>query len=136
MIQMKKRILFLLFVVLLSCSEDDTNADTTDMVNEELIGTWSLINVSCFCAFPNPPAFELTQITFSDEVNTVEVVNSGATTYFKDDGTYTYTFTEEQISFEDGTDFTFNLKQAKLALIFVDNPNIADDEIAYTFERR
>jgi hypothetical protein len=133
---MKKRILFLLVVVVLSCSEDDAETDTTDIVNEELVGTWRLINVSCFCAFPDPPAFEQTQIIFSDEVNTVEVVNSGTTTYFKDDGTYTYTFTEEQINFEDGTDFTFDRKQAKLALIFVDNPNIADDEIAYTFERR
>ena len=125
-----KRILVLLFVCcFLSCSDDDNGFDI------ELNGTWTLTNVSCFCGFPDPPGFENTQVTFVDVTNEVIVLNEESEVYFRENGVYSYTGSENTIVLEDGRAYNFEINEDVLLLVFVDEPNIADDEISYTFRK-
>lgn len=126
---MRKLWLGLILIGLASCSNTDDVEDTI------LNGEWTLTNVSCFCGFPDPPEFNLTRVTFYSDRNEVEVRNTGSYVYFREDGSYPYTGNDNQITFENNRTFIFEIDGDRLDLVFVDNPQIADDEIVYTFER-
>jgi len=119
---------FILFFSIFSCSPDSVE-------DEVLNGEWTLTNISCFCGFPDPPDFNMTQIQFLSSQNEVIVINNGESTYFREEGTYSYTGRGNRITFEDGQSFDFEISGSSLQLIFVDEPNIADDEVTYSFER-
>jgi hypothetical protein len=53
--------------------------------------------------------------------------------YFRENCTYTYSGNDTRITFEDGQAFDIELDEEKLLLIFVDSPEIADDEVNYSF---
>jgi hypothetical protein len=63
--KMKKILIVLLTVAFVSC----TSNDDSEPPNSALVGEWTLANVSCFCAFPDPPNFNLTTVTFSNTTN-------------------------------------------------------------------
>lgn len=126
---MKKILILLLIVGLVSCENDDANG----LPINSLVGTWTLANVSCFCAFPDPPNFNMTTLTFSDRINEMTVLNSGNAVYFRENGTYSYSGDDERITFENGQAFDIEINGEKLALIFIDSPEIADDEVTYSF---
>ena len=126
---MKKTLIVLLLVAFVSCTSND---DSTPPVSA-LVGEWTLANVSCFCAFPDPPNFNLTTVTFSNTTNEMTVLNRGNQVYFRENGTYTYSGNDTRITFEDGQAFDIELNGEKLLLIFVDSPEIADDEVNYSF---
>jgi hypothetical protein len=126
---MKKALIILLIVAFVSC----TSNDDSEPPNSTLVGEWTLANVSCFCAFPDPPNFNLTTVTFSSTINELTVLNNGNQVYFRENGTYTYSGNDTRITFEDGQAFDIELDEEKLLLIFVDSPEIADDEVNYSF---
>jgi hypothetical protein len=125
---MKKLLSLALLISIVSCSKNEID-DTA------LNGAWTLVNVSCFCFFPDPPDFNMTQVEFSSSQNEVIITNSGESTYLMENGTYTYTGNGNRITFENGRSFNFEVEESNLQLIFIDQPNIADDEITYSFER-
>jgi hypothetical protein len=125
---MKKLLSLALLIYIVSCSKNEID-DTA------LNGAWTLVNVSCFCFFPDPPDFNMTQVEFSSSQNEVIITNSGESTYLMENGTYTYTGNGNRITFENGRSFNFEVEESNLQLIFIDQPNIADDEITYSFER-
>ncbi len=127
---MKKVLVSLFVVFLVSCSNDGDRLE-----DSVLNGQWTLTNVSCFCGFPDPPEFNLTQVTFVAASNQIIVSNNGSQVYFREDGTYPYTGTDNQITFENNRTFTFDINGDRLDLVFVDNPQIADDEVTYSFVR-
>jgi len=125
---MKKLLSLALLISIVSCSKNEID-DTA------LNGAWTLVNVSCFCFFPDPPDFNMIQVEFSSSQNEVIITNSGESTYLMENGTYTYTGNGNRITFENGRSFNFEVEESNLQLIFIDQPNIADDEITYSFER-
>lgn len=124
---MKRILILCLLCCFLSCSEDKQDFDA------ELNGSWTLTNVSCFCGFSDPPEFDLTQITFVEITNEIIVINGGDQVYFRENGVYSYSDRVDSIRIEDGRTYTFTVTDDILQLVFVDEPNIADDEISYTF---
>ncbi|GEM_PF-1775439 len=126
---MKRILISCLLCCFLSCSEDKKDFDV------ELNGSWTLTNVSCFCGFPDPPEFNLTEITFDETVNEIIVVNEGSQVYFRENGVYSYADSVDRITLEDGRAYFFEINEDILRLVFIDEPNIADDEISYSFIR-
>ena len=127
---MKKILVLLVALCFASCSNDDNEVED-DLLN----GEWTLTNVSCFCGFPDPPEFNLTQITFDAANNEIVVLNSGSQVYFRENGTYSYSGNNTRITFENGQSFDFEVSGNTMQLLFIDEPDIADDEVNYTFER-
>jgi len=126
---MRKLMLLAVVCCLLSCSRDNENAFNIS----ELNGSWTLTNISCFCGFSDPPNFNQTQITFDESTNELSVQNNGDVVYFRENGTYSYTEDATTITFEDGLSYTYSIEENMLQLVFVDEPNIADDEISFSF---
>ncbi|GMN09850.1 hypothetical protein MTsPCn9_18930 [Croceitalea sp. MTPC9] len=127
---MKKVLILFLLIGFASCSNNDDEVE-----DGSLNGQWTLTNVICFCGFPDPPEFNLTQLTFVSTSNEVIVSNNGSYTYFREDGTYSYSGNDNQIIFENDQSFIFEINDNTLQLIFVDEPGIADDEVTYSFVR-
>ena len=124
------RVLFLLIFVF-ACSDDD-GAEVIDIA---LNGQWILTNVSCFCVFPDPVDFDLTTLDFVAERNIVTVSHGGDSSYFREEGTYLYSIEGNRIIMDDGRSYDYEISENTLSLQFVDEPNIADDEIGYSLIR-
>ncbi len=124
-----KRILVLVVLTafLSSCSNDND-----DGISTEFEGKWTLTNVSCFCGFGNNPDFSGHKITFVG--NNLEVENTGEFKFLSDaDGAYTVQ--GNLITFQNDRQYTYVVKTDELELTFVDNPQIADDEIFLAYQR-
>ncbi len=130
--KMKKTLIVLLTIAFMSCTSND---DDSELLNSALVGEWTLASVSCFCAFPDPPNFNLTTVTFSSTTNEMSVLNSGNEVYFREDGTYTFSGDDTRITFQNGQSFDIEIREDRLLLVFVDSPEIADDEVSYSFVR-
>ncbi len=118
--------LFLTFL-LVSCSSDNN-----DDPNTPLEGKWTLTNVSCFCGFGNNPDFSGHKLTFVG--NNLEVENTGEFKFLID-AAGAYTAQGNVITFKNGRQYTYIVKTDILELTFVDNPQIADDEIFMAYKR-
>ena len=130
---MKKfTVIFSIVLLLFSCSKDDEGKELDDV---SLEGSWVLTDVICFCGFPQDNDFTQTYLLFDTDENTISVDNRGEYEYFKASGTYSYSGSENRIELEDGRAYRFEIKQEELSLIFIDEPNIADDEITYVLEK-
>jgi hypothetical protein len=119
-------ILFAVFIFV-SCTKDHN-----DVINTELEGKWTLTNVSCFCGFGENPNFSNHKITFAGSILNVE--NSGEN-QFLTDAAGSYTVNGNVITLKNGQQYTYVIIENKLELTFVDQPNIADDEIFLEYER-
>jgi len=127
-----KEIVTLLFLtsIVFSCSNE--NKDDTDVTLTALEGTWILTNVSCFCSFGENPDFSGHKLTF--EGNNLKVENSGQFEFLID-AEGIFSLQGDLITLKNGLRYTYVLKNDELALSFVDNPQIADDEILLTYTR-
>ncbi|EAR02418.1 lipocalin family protein [Maribacter sp. HTCC2170] len=125
---MKRVFLILTISVLfLSCTNDnDDNLDTS------LEGKWTLTNVSCFCFFGDNPDFSRHKITF--EKNNLNIENTGQFEFLTD-AAGTYSIMGNVITFSNGRQYTYVVKTDILELTYVDNPQIADDEIFLEYKR-
>ena len=113
--------ILVLFIVIASCTKDND-----DVINTELEGKWILTNVSCFCGFGENPDFSTHKITFQG--SNLNVENSGEN-QFLTNAAGSYTVNGNIITLKGGAQYTYVIKDDTLALTFIDNPEIADDEI-------
>jgi hypothetical protein len=127
-----KKLVALLFLTLIvvSCS-NDTN-DDSDATPTPLEGKWILTNVSCFCSFGENPDFSGHKLTF--EGNNLKVENTGEFEFLTD-AEGIFSLQGDLITFKNGIQYTYVLKTGVMAISFVDNPQIADDEILLTYKR-
>lgn len=126
---MRKIITILLLTILaVSCSADNPEEG---VVNVELEGNWVLENVSCFCYFEPETDFTTHRISFSGSKLTV--VSEGDTFFLTASGDYNYTVEGNLISLPNGAQYRYQVDNQQLQLIFVDNPELADDEVSFTY---
>lgn len=110
-----------------SCTKDNN-----DVINTELEGKWTLTNASCFCGFGENPNFDKHKITFAG--SNLNVENSGEN-QFLTHAAGAYTVNGNVITLKNGQQYTYVIKENKLELTFVDEPNIADDELFLEYVR-
>jgi len=117
--------ILVLFIVIASCTKDND-----DVINTELEGKWTLTNASCFCYFGENPDFSTHKITF--EGSTLNVENDGDIQFLVN-AAGSYTVQGNVITFESGRQYTYVVKGDILELTFVDDPELADDEISLEY---
>jgi hypothetical protein len=126
---MKKLILLLLFIPLVSCETSETK--------EDIKGQYILQDVICFCYFDNYD-FTKNQLWFFPEEELL--VSKGDS----NDGVF-ITKPNKSSKFliydgvltlnESGKEYTIEVKQDQIILTYIDNPDIADDEITHVFKK-
>lgn len=130
--EIRNYIVVLFALLIVGCSDDDS----PQIQGTGLSGTWTLTNVICFCGFPDAPGFDQTQLTIDTANGQIQVVQSGTGfEYFRPAGTYTFVGTDNTITLDDGTAYTYAIDGNTLQLDFVDEPQIADDEITFLLRR-
>jgi len=126
-----KRFFLLILVLIFSCETSDDQV----ILDSQLEGEWMLTEISCFCAFDPEIDFTETRLLFDIDNSSVTVINDGNYQLFKESGIYKYGGQNNILSFPDETSYQFEVKGSQLSLIYLDEPNIADDEVAYSFKR-
>ncbi|WP_291962212.1 hypothetical protein [Maribacter sp.] len=127
---MKFNLVAILLLFFISCSDDDRIID--DLALE---GDWVLSNVICFCSFTEDVDFSLTTINFDPRRGMVTVDHESDYEFFRKSGEHFYGGQANRINFSDGAVFFFETQGDQLTLTFEDNPDIADDEVTYIFNR-
>lgn len=126
----KSAIVILLALLTLSCSEDANNTDSTPT---ELEGRWTLVSASCFCFFEEDTDFSQHKIRF--EGNNLTPVNTGQLQFLADSAG-AFTLNGTVLILNDGSQYTYELKgDESLKLVFVDNPDLVDDELTLSYTR-
>ena len=127
-----KKLFTVLFIALLfvSCSNDDN--DDSDATPTPLEGKWTLTNASCFCEFGNNPDFSVHQLVF--EVKNLIVINSGEFRFLIN-AECIFNLKSNLITFENGEQYIYEIKSDALSLTFVDDPQIADDELVLNYQQ-
>jgi len=126
---MKKLILILLLsVAITSCSKEDDN-------QKQLSGTWILVNVDCFCGFDPAINNNSYKLIFTEGKNELVLENPAeGYSYIAESGTYNYTLDGNVLKVKN-LNFTYKIEGENLTLSFVDNPQIADDELDLTYKK-
>lgn len=110
-----------------ACSKDQD-----DTINVELEGKWILTNALCYCGFDSSTDFSVHKIAF--EKSNLLVTNSGSLKFLMN-ASGTYTVSGNLITLHNGSQYKYVLKGNNLELTFVDQPNIADDELFLVYEK-
>lgn len=113
--------MLLVVLTLASCTKDND-----DIVNTELEGKWVLTNASCFCYFGENPDFSTHKITFVG--SNLEVENSDVNQFLAN-AAGSYTVNGNMITLKDGVQYSYVINGDVLELTFVDDPELADDEL-------
>ncbi len=119
--------ILLLALVLVSCSKDNEG-----VINVGLEGKWTLTNASCFCGFDQNSDFSVHKITFTGSNLTVE---NSADPKFLTDASGSYSVEGNLISLSNSAQFRYMIDGSDLTLTFVDNLQIADDELVLQYGR-
>ena len=131
------RIIFVLLLSLTLSSCIGPGVTEEDLVvpeNKLLYGDWSLNFVSCFCLFEDDYDYAQSQLLFENEDHTVVVVSDPDIIFLAPSGTYEYTYINDIFSlvgFEEN--YQVSLTDGFLNLTFIDNPQIADDELGLSY---
>ncbi|KAA2219591.1 MULTISPECIES: hypothetical protein [Maribacter] len=128
---MKRFLGLMMLVYLISCDSDNDPVIQDTGLN----GEWILQEVSCFCAFDANVDFSETRLIFETDTNTLTVINEGTDRFFKESGVYRYGGQNNVLDFTDNTSYQFEVAENQLTLVYLDNPQIADDEVVYSFRR-
>lgn len=128
---MKKLLLITLWCLFLACVDDDDPA-VDDIA---LKGEWVLSDISCYCTFDPEIDFLQTHIFFDTEEGSLTVTHNSEYNLFKKEGVYYYGGQGFIIDFADDTAYQFNVRGNQLILVYLDDPDIADDEVTYYFTR-
>lgn len=124
---MMRKVIFILFVFLVAgCSSDD---DAINPTGEK----WVLNNVVCFCFFGEDFDFGTHTLQFDRDTKMVTVENSENAQFIAPPGTYSYSDDGEEIGIE-GRQYRYKQNGNSLELTYVDNPQIADDEVTYYYQ--
>lgn len=115
------------FLALVSCEDQD------DALDAGLQGKWTLVSVSCYCEFSTDVDFGSVGVTFTGADLTVQ--NTGDLGYFANAEGH-FTQAGRVLTFINGERYTYDISEnGMLTLTYVDDPEIADDEISYSFEK-
>jgi hypothetical protein len=125
----KAGFLAIIVLFLLSCSGDDDNVSDV-----ALNGEWILNRASCFCFFEEDFDFSGHTLTFNSIEEEVVVKNSDTSFFITQAGTYSFANNGTVLDI-DGRKYTYRIEGNTMVLTFVDNPNIADDEIALFYTK-
>lgn len=126
-----KKLIFLLIIVISgSCSNKD------DSEKEKLLsGEWYLSEVNCFCYFDSNN-FEEYTLRFDTSKNTLHLNNPAGNPFFiAESGSYEYIIDEDTIIINGSEAFQFEMNNSSLILTYVDEPEIADDELVLRYNR-
>lgn len=129
---MKLTFVFFLSILMLACSTDDEPA----IADASLEGEWVLTNVTCYCAFGEATNFNLTELVFEPDGNKLTVIQNGEHTFFREAGVHYYGGQGDRIGFSDDTVYRFEVNGPLMTLTYQDVPEIADDEVFYSFKRK
>lgn len=126
---MKKVILILLLTgAITSCSKEDHN-------QKQLSGEWFLSNVDCFCRFDPDIDFNDFKLIFTEEKLEVKLKSPSEEIYFiAKPGTYNY-YIDGDIITINNMSFNYKIEGDKLIMTFLDEPQIADDELTLLYKR-
>ena len=114
-------------LLLISCTKD-----FDDVIHVELEGKWVLTDVSCYCGFGENPDFSGHKITFKG--SNLNIENLGEFEFLSD-AAGIYTVDGNRITFKNGAQYTYVIQGTTLKLTYVDEPNIADDEVLLVYVR-
>ncbi|ASV30526.1 hypothetical protein [Maribacter cobaltidurans] len=128
---MKRFFWVMISILFISCNQDDGPVIQDTSLN----GEWILQDISCFCGFDPEIDFSETRLFFDTENDKLTVFNDGDNQFFKQSGDYYYGGQNNILTFTDDTSYQFEIKGKQMSLVYLDNPNIADDEVAYFFVR-
>lgn len=129
---MKKLVFCLLFVgVVFSCENSDDSTPTPIDLN----GKWELQSASCFCFNPEGFDFSAHKIIFNNDEGTIRIDNSTETFFIAASGSYDFQIQNNMVVINSTWEFIFELKGDTLTMSFVDNPEIADDEVTLTYKK-
>lgn len=123
--------ILLLAILAVSCSADNPEEG---VVNVDLEGNWVLENVSCFCFFEPDTDFSTHRISF--EGSKLTVTSTDDNFFLMENGKYNYTVAGNLITFPDGAQYRYQIDNQQLQLNFVDDPELADDEVAFTYYKK
>lgn len=125
-----KLFVFGFFLLLFTCQKQDIEQF------ESLEGQWILENVSCFCFFEND-SFETNQLWFfSDKSLLLSKGIVGESVGISEiNNPLKYKVVGQTLSLSSGRSYSYELKNNTLILHYIDVPEIADDEISYTFRK-
>jgi len=126
---MKKLILiFFLTCTLISCSKDDDN-------QKQLSGTYMLMDVYCFCGFDPAIDFNNFKLNFVEGKNQLVLENPTEDySYIGGSGTYNYAIDGDVITVN-GMSFKYKMDGDNLTLGFLDDPQLADDELTLIYKK-
>lgn len=126
---MNKITFLLILSIFVSCSNKD------DSEPENLLtGEWYLSEVECFCAFESTN-FEENTLRFDSTKNILYLYNPPENPAFlAETGSYEYVI-DEDIIIINGEAFHYEIQNSALILTFVDEPEIADDELVLRYNR-
>ncbi len=126
-------IYLLLFTVLVSCEKfEEVNQFPS---TSELQGKWELQNASCFCFFPDDFDFGAHKLEFDTTANQLIVENSEETFFVTGAGTYPFVAENNRITIKGSIEYNYQIEGGTLSLTFIDNPQLADDEILLTYSK-
>ena len=126
-------IYILLFTVLFSCEKlEEVNQPPSTL---ELQGKWELQNASCFCFFSDDFDFGAHKLEFDLTANQLFVENSEETFFVTGAGTYPIVVENDRITIKERIEYTYQIEGNTLTLNFIDNPQIADDEISLIYSK-
>ncbi len=111
-----------------------TESDIEVPENKLLNGEWSLNFVSCFCFFEENYNYAQSQLLFDNEDHKVVVVSDPDIIFLAPSGTYEYTYINNIFSlvgYEES--YQLSLTDGFLNLTYIDNPQIADDELGLSY---
>lgn len=126
--------LYLLFlIVFVSCDQLDKVSEPP--MTSDLDGKWALQSVRCFCFFPDDFDFSVHQLEFDTMANEVRVDNSEGTNFVTGSGTYPFSIQNDSIVIKERIAYTYQIDGTILILTFIDDPQLADDEISLVYSK-
>jgi len=102
-----------------------------------LDGRWVLQRVSCFCFFGDDFDFSVHKLQFNQNSGELIIENSDETSFISTAGTYEISVQGETIIISGNRklEYNYEINEDTLTLTFVDNPDIADDEISLQYQK-
>ncbi|MFS4445614.1 hypothetical protein [Maribacter sp. 2307UL18-2] len=123
----------LIFTLFMSCEKLDKVSEPS--MTSDLDGKWALQSVRCFCFFPDDFDFSVHQLEFDTMANEVRVDNSEGTNFVTGSGTYPFTIQNDSIVIKERIAYTYQIDGTILILTFIDDPQLADDEISLVYSK-
>ncbi|MEM8509175.1 MAG: hypothetical protein AAF717_15185 [Bacteroidota bacterium] len=126
-----KKVFFFFILIFISCSDDDT-----ELTDNALDGKWVLREVSCFCFFAEDFEFSQHSLAFESEQQQVTIENSIDTFFITGQaGVYPFTATGDIVKINDDREYSYEVSDETLTLRYIDDPDIADDEITLMYNK-